>query len=304
MATFKTPVLDSLEGSDYGHEKGGRSLSLDSEESSVICDVPPRRSKSDTNCSTAAALSKSTIDAEKHYHSCLDDSPVHPDWSSRPELHPDSRWCERAINAPCFTPTSIWTPTVADSASTDEYQPRYYGEVDAHPHLHRRRPSNPPPTLSEGGGGYMYYSAVRTPAQSSLPSPLNCTTPSGAASTSGAAASRNKTPLYISDHLPDVVASPGEARQDDSHEISRFRGQLYQLGVRDSQEQLVTARLLISTARGIDELSRRLGKPVVGELVQLLLAERAAGEGSSSNIESTPSTADEELLPVGLLEIE
>ncbi|KAF4725946.1 hypothetical protein FOZ63_002145, partial [Perkinsus olseni] len=116
--------------------------------------------------------------------------------------------------------------------------------------------------------------------------------------------SRNKTPLYISDHLPDVVASPGEARQDDSHEISRFRGQLYQLGVRDSQEQLVTARLLINTARGIDELSRRLGKPVVGELVQLLLAERAVGEGSSSNIESTPSTADEELLPVGLLEIE
>ncbi|KAF4689787.1 hypothetical protein FOZ60_001138 [Perkinsus olseni] len=236
MSTFKTPVLDSLEGSDYGHEKGGRSLSLDSEESSVVCDVPPRRSKSDTNCSTAAALSKSTIDAGKHYHSCLDDSP-------------------------------------------DEYQPRYYGEVDAHPHLHRRRPSNPPPTLSEGGGGYMYYSAVRTPAQSSLPSPLNCTTPSAAASTSAAAASRNKTPLYISDHLPDVVASPVEARQDDSHEIGRFRGQLYQLGVRDSQEQLVTARLLINTAKGIDELSRRLGKPVVGELVQLLLAERAVGEG-------------------------
>lgn len=145
----------------------------------------------------------------------------------------------------------------------------------------------------------MYYSTVRTPAQSSLPSPLNCTTPSG---TAASTVTRSKTPLYISDHLPDVVTTPPshprQQQQEDSSDITRtlsvpslsrnpkfsgFRGQLRELGVHDPQEQLVTARLLITTAKGVDELSRRLGRPVVGELMQLLLSsERALGEGVSS----------------------
>ncbi|KAF4655304.1 hypothetical protein FOL47_009489 [Perkinsus chesapeaki] len=311
MTAVKAPSLDTL-GAKGSHRVNlmrilpastsdtlhasiiSRSLSLDSGVSSLIREAPPHRSKSDTNCAVDPRAST------KPSPSCLDTSADALEWSANRN---DPSWCERAINAPCFTPTSIWTPTVAESNSSavNDYQPQYYGEVDAHPHLHQPKSSHAPPTLSEGRGGYMYYSTVGTPSvgvgASSLPSPMNCVTPN----------SVSKTPLYISDHLPEHVISNRHSNRsgaDDAQDIDRFRGQLHQLGVRDPQEQVATARLLINTARGIDELSRRLGKPVVGELVQLLLLERNGSDGASSNIESTPSTADEELLPVGLLELE